>query len=143
MKETSNTNPITLTPRAIDSACALQKDNRDYANKSLRLYLDGKGCDGFYYGVTFDDANPTDTHFQNGVIDLVVDPDTLEFVLGSTIDWVDDERGKGFLVDNPNHKKFRGKFYKRTSWQEKLAAKKAASQTTQTTPQDNSTETQN
>ena len=56
-------------------------------------------------------------------INIVVDPDTYTFCKGSVIEWVDDDRGQGFLVENPNHKKFRGKFYKRQSWQKALTEK--------------------
>jgi iron-sulfur cluster assembly accessory protein len=114
---------IHLTESAAVAARELQLSNPDFANGSLRLYLDGKGCDGFYYGVTFDQATPTDIQFTSQELTILVDPDTIEFVDGSTITWVDDERGKGFLVENPNHRRFRGKFYKRSAWQQKLLDK--------------------
>ena len=87
----------------------------------LRLYLEGKGCDGFYYGICVDEKEESDIClFQDSeqLVNIVVDPDTLPFVGGSSISWADDDRGRGFIVENPNHKKFRGKFYKRKKWQE-------------------------
>lgn len=116
---------VRLDSQALSAAKHLQQTEQDYADLPLRLYLDGKGCDGFYYGVTFDSLREGDLVFQQDTITIVVDPDTLEFVKGSTITWVDDERGKGFLVENPRHRKFRGKFYKKRAWQERLAAKKS------------------
>ena len=118
---------IILSALALDKSIELINENKDLELKSLRLYLDGKGCDGFYYGVSFDDAQENDIHFIHRGIDLIVDPDTLEFVAGAVIDWVDDERGQGFLVDNPNARKYRGKFYKKENWQRRLKAKKTAS----------------
>ena len=110
---------IKLTPGAIEAAKRLQQKS-EFTNLPLRLYLEGKGCDGFYYGVTFDKSSKEDITFNQETISLVVDPQTLEFCWGSTIDWVDDERGQGFLVNNPMHRKYRGKFFKRKAWQEKL-----------------------
>jgi iron-sulfur cluster insertion protein len=114
---------IELTERAAEMAMRLLTENSEYAGKSLRLYLDGKGCDGFFYGVCFDHASQQDLNFSSQNTAILVDPDTIEFVDGSKIDWVDDERGRGFLVDNPGHRKFRGKFYKRSNWQTKLEEK--------------------
>ena len=121
---------IVLTSAAQHAVKIFQAENQDFAGKELRLYLDGKGCDGFYYGVTFDNAESNDLRFeqrdeatQQKIIDVVVDPDTLQFVEGSIIDWNEDERGRGFLVENPNQRAFRGKFFKRESWKEKLTGK--------------------
>jgi iron-sulfur cluster assembly accessory protein len=112
---------ISLTESAIESARALRATHPEYTDKFLRLYLAGKGCDGFDYGVSFDDAEPGDTTFEVAQdLKLICDARTLEFVVGSTIEWVDDERGRGFLVNNPNHRKFRGKFYKKEAWRKKL-----------------------
>ncbi|MFW7378139.1 MAG: HesB/IscA family protein [Oligoflexus sp.] len=120
----SENESIRLNSLALEKAQELSRDFRQYQGKSLRLYLDGKGCDGFYYGVAFDTPNDNDLHFPQSDIDLIIDPDSFEFCAGSTITWVDDERGQGFLVENPNHRKFRGKFYKRKVWQEKLEEKR-------------------
>ncbi|MFK7823882.1 MAG: HesB/IscA family protein [Oligoflexales bacterium] len=121
----SKKNQIIFSDDAIINALDLRKNNPDWQEKSLRLYLEGKGCDGFYYGVCFDEAKPEDLRlaqsFGGESIDLLVDSDTLKFTDGSQIIWVDDERGKGFLVENPNHRKFRGKFFKRSNWEQRLS----------------------
>ena len=122
--------PPRLSESAVKEALALRHSTPEYSGKDLRLYLEGKGCDGFYYGVTFDERTPQDVIFPQEVevatesLMLVVDPETLQFVHGSMIDWVDDDRGRGFLVDNPNQKAFRGKFFKRNAWKEKLQTSK-------------------
>lgn len=117
----SHTTSVLLTPEAVAATRQLREENVAWQNLSLRLYLAGKGCDGFNYGVTFDETEPNDnTVAITDDITLLVDPDTTPFVQGSTIDWVDDERGRGYVVENPNHKKFRGKFFKRSNWQSRL-----------------------
>jgi iron-sulfur cluster insertion protein len=120
---------ISLDTEALAKALELKTEFRQYQGKELRLYLEGKGCDGFYYGVAFDHPQDNDLKFTHDGIDVLIDPDSYEFCAGSTISWVDDERGQGFLVNNPNHRKFRGKFYKRRHWQDKLQAKKAETET--------------
>lgn len=124
MQDQSIQFPVTLTDSATRKALELQTENPEWAGKPMRVYLAGKGCDGFNYGVTFDDAVPADLRLDTGNLSVVVDPDSVPFVEGATIDWVDDERGKGFLVTNPNHSKFKGKFFKRPQWRERLEEKR-------------------
>lgn len=111
---------VQLTDRAVEAAVQLRLENPDWAGLDLRIYLSGKGCDGFDYGVTFDERQDTDLIQGFGEVMAIMDEETAKFVRGSTIDWVDDERGRGFLVDNPSHKKFRGKFFRRKGWEERL-----------------------
>ncbi len=111
---------ITLTEEAFHKAQDLIAADPNFTQKSLRVYIEGKGCDGFYYGVSFDDPMPQDFHFPREHLDVVVDPESLHFLFGSTVGWVNDERGTGFLVENPNHDRYRGKFYKKKSWVETL-----------------------
>jgi iron-sulfur cluster assembly accessory protein len=112
---------IEITESAISATDQLQSEVAEYREKDLRIYLAGKHCDGFEYGVTFDTRESADTVIPvKTSFNLICDTQTLEFVRGSTIDWVDDERGRGYLVLNPNHKKFRGKFYKKSEWKSKL-----------------------
>ena len=90
---------------------------------TLRLYIEGKGCDGFYYGVCFDAENAEDLSLEfdgEPRVRFIVDPKTLEFLAGSQVTWVDDDRGRGFLIENPKQKSFRGKFFTRSKWREKF-----------------------
>ncbi|MCY4443364.1 MAG: iron-sulfur cluster assembly accessory protein [Proteobacteria bacterium] len=133
---------ITLTEKARKKTLELASDPAHREYNYLRVYLSGKGCDGFTYGVQFHHKNDGDVEFRSNTdtgsntgttikeesrdIPLICDKDSLEFLRGSVIDYVDDDRGKGFLVDNPRHRKYRGKFYKRKVWQDKLQQKKAS-----------------
>lgn len=113
---------IRLTPGAWSQAKHLLETTEAYQGLPLRLYIEGKGCDGFYYGVNFDKAEPDDLHFDVDGLACIIDPRAYLFCKGSSIDWVDDERGKGFLVENPKEKNFRGKFYKKSTWRTRLEA---------------------
>lgn len=111
---------ILMSDNAIQAAIKFKTENPDWQSMPLRVYLSGKGCDGFEYGVCFDQQDPEDHSFVYGDVNLICDPETFKFVVGSTIEFVDDERGRGFIVGNPRHKQFRGKFYKRKNWEERL-----------------------
>lgn len=116
---------ITMDEQAILQTRQFQQEHEEWRSLFLRLYLAGKGCDGFSYGVSFDDAKEEDLHIRQEasdgqLVELIVDPDTFRFVKGARITWVDDERGRGYLVENPRHKSFRGKFFKRKGWEERL-----------------------
>ena len=111
------TSQIFMTPDAVEAAREFRRENFEYSQLDLRIYLSGKGCDGFDYGVSFDSASQGDLKFEIAQdLTLICDEQSIEFLTGSTVTWVDDERGRGFVVDNPNHKKYRGKFYRRASW---------------------------
>lgn len=112
---------VQLTPEAAAQAQTLAATTPEYQGLPLRVYLEGKGCDGFYYGVTFADRLEGDVEFPHGDLAVVVDRKSLRFLLGATVQWIDDERGRGFLVDNPSHRRYRGKFFKRKAWLDLLA----------------------
>ena len=113
---------LQLTDSALRAAKTLKSEVADYNDLDLRLYLAGKHCDGFEYGVSFDAKSADDEIFMiDDSVRILCDLKTLEFVAGSVIDWIDDERGKGFIVSNPNHRKFRGKFFKKSEWKKKFS----------------------
>ena len=121
---TSELPSVHLTPEALAMALKLRTENPSWHGLPLRVYIEGKGCDGFYYGVTFAQPADEDLSFtqtaEAGAIEIIVDPETFRYVRGSKVEWVDDSRGTGFLVVNPQHKRFRGKFYKSPHWQRVL-----------------------
>lgn len=113
---------FSLTKGALQKAQQLRATTEAYQGLPLRLYIEGKGCDGFYYGVNFDAKEKDDFEFEIEGLPCIIDERTLLFCKGSEIDWVDDERGQGFLVQNPKEKNFRGKFYKKSTWRTRLEA---------------------
>jgi iron-sulfur cluster assembly accessory protein len=70
--------------------------------KNLRIFIQGVGCSGFSYGFTFDEERDGDTLVEDGTLKVLVDPNSAPHLTGSTVDFVNDERGSGFTVDNPN-----------------------------------------
>lgn len=65
--------------------------------------MTGGGCSGFSYGFTFDEkVNDDDTLIENSGVTLSVDPMSLQYLVGGTVDFIDGLEGARFLVDNPN-----------------------------------------
>ncbi|HEY3522590.1 MAG TPA: iron-sulfur cluster insertion protein ErpA [Candidatus Limnocylindrales bacterium] len=69
----------------------------------LRVYVYSGGCSGYRYGMMLEDA-PTDGDrilHANGVR-VYVDENSVQYLQGSQIDYVDTLMGAGFTVNNPN-----------------------------------------
>ncbi len=124
IEENFEKEPVLITEEALAKALELQNNTPAWQGLCLRLYLEGKGCDGFFYGVSFDKKTDEDLVFENDyknqTLRLVVDEKTMEFTEGSTITWGKHNEEEGFIVENPKHKRFRGKFYLRGYWKKRL-----------------------
>jgi iron-sulfur cluster insertion protein len=69
----------------------------------LRVYIQGGGCSGFQYGFEFDkDLQDDDTVVENNGVKLVIDPLSLQYLTGASIDYLEDLQGSRFVVSNPN-----------------------------------------
>jgi iron-sulfur cluster assembly accessory protein len=69
----------------------------------LRVAVEGGGCSGFQYAIGFDtQAEPDDAVVDIHGVRVVIDPISLPYLRGSTIDYVDGLMGAGFQFDNPN-----------------------------------------
>jgi iron-sulfur cluster insertion protein len=69
----------------------------------LRVFVTGGGCSGFQYGFTFDEAvNEDDTTLQKGNVTLLIDPMSLQYLMGAEIDYQEDVEGAQFVIKNPN-----------------------------------------
>jgi iron-sulfur cluster assembly accessory protein len=91
---------IELTPLAAEKLSGLMSQNP--AQRVLRVYVAGKSCCGYQYGLALDETRlPDDAVVQRDGIEVAVDPDSLPFVEGATIDFVDALMGGGFTVRNP------------------------------------------
>lgn len=94
--------PLTVTPAAVAKIRELITQ-RNIPGYALRVFVSGGGCSGLQYGMTFE-ANPQefDTVVQAEDVKLVVDPTSVMYMGGATIDFVDSLMGGGFRIDNPN-----------------------------------------
>jgi iron-sulfur cluster assembly accessory protein len=76
---------------------------RDIPNHVLRVFVAGGGCSGMQYGMAFEEKPQADDIVVNADgVRLIVDPTSLMYLEGATIDFVDSLMGGGFRIDNPN-----------------------------------------
>ena len=68
----------------------------------LRLGVRGGGCSGFQYQLAFDTRRDGDVVFEDQGLKILVDQQSLPYVHGASIDYVDQLTGAGFQVNNPN-----------------------------------------
>ncbi len=94
--------PLTFTDAAAQKVKFLITEEENPALK-LRVYITGGGCSGFQYGFTFDEkVNEGDLTVENAGVQLVVDPMSLQYLIGGTIDYTEGLEGSRFVVNNPN-----------------------------------------
>jgi iron-sulfur cluster assembly protein len=93
---------LSVTPIAAEKIQELLVQ-RNIPNHALRVFVSGGGCSGLQYGMAFE-ANPQefDTVIEASGVKLVVDPTSVMYIGGATIDYVDSLMGGGFRIDNPN-----------------------------------------
>jgi iron-sulfur cluster insertion protein len=93
---------VNMTDRAIQKVQGFAATNKEAEGKHLRIYVQGGGCSGFQYGFTFDEKREDDQVIDCGPIKVLLDPVSLPYVQHATVDYVEDFRGSGFVVQNPN-----------------------------------------
>tara|TARA_B110000503_G_scaffold138732_1_gene225502 strand:+ start:317 stop:628 length:312 start_codon:yes stop_codon:yes gene_type:complete len=65
----------------------------------VRAYISGGGCSGFNYGFTIEESMEED---DLAIDELLVDPISLQYFDGSTIDFTNDKlQGSKFIISNP------------------------------------------
>lgn len=92
---------MTLSPSAAARVAAIAAKQGKPA--ILRLAVEGGGCSGFQYRFGLaDTADADDIVIERDGVSLVVDPVSLDLVVGSTVDFVESLGGSAFQVTNPN-----------------------------------------
>jgi len=99
---TMETPVLTVTPVALTKIRQLMEE-RELAGVALRVFVQGGGCSGFSYGMAFEpNYYPQDQRVEVEGVQLVIDPNSLMYMHGSEIDYVDSLMGGGFAINNPN-----------------------------------------
>jgi len=94
--------PLIFTDAAAHKVGELirEEDNPDLM---LRVFVSGGGCSGFQYGFTFDEkVEDGDSSVENQGVTLVVDPMSVQYLMGAEIDYKEDLQGAQFIIRNPN-----------------------------------------
>jgi iron-sulfur cluster assembly protein len=121
--QATTTSVLTMTPAAVERVLELLREENDPV-LGLRVFVAGGGCSGLQYGMTLDEEQEGDTVIYvstqaDGSISCVVrqegvsfDPEkdfkvfidemSMNYIVGSEVDYVDSLMGAGFTVNNPN-----------------------------------------
>ena len=100
--ENFNPSSINLSARAINKVRDLVTEEENEQLK-LRVFITGGGCSGFQYGFTFDElVADDDTAVEADGVTLLVDPMSLQYLIGSVVDYTEGLEGSRFVVNNPN-----------------------------------------
>jgi iron-sulfur cluster assembly protein len=96
---------ITVTPEAAEQI-KKQLEKRGTPSSYLRLGLKGGGCSGFSYVLQYEDPpfEARDLFFHSNDIDIVIDPKSILYLNGCTLDWEKNLLKQGFKFINPNEK---------------------------------------
>ena len=92
---------ISLTPGARDHFSKLLAE-RNVPDHGLRVFVSGGGCSGMQYGMAME-AEPRefDTIVEKDGLKVFIDPTSLMYMRGASIDFSSDLMGGGFSIDNP------------------------------------------
>jgi len=95
-----NAPSLTLSPSAAQRVAFIAHKQGKPA--ILRLSVEGGGCSGFQYKFGLaDGSDADDLVVETDGVQLVVDPDSHEFIAGCVVDYVESLGGAAFRVENP------------------------------------------
>ena len=96
--------PIHLTAAAAARVRRLVSEEGNPA-LNLRVFITGGGCSGFQYGFEFDEhREDDDLAVQRDEVTLLVDPLSLQYLMGAEVDFRESLSGSQFVIRNPNAK---------------------------------------
>jgi iron-sulfur cluster assembly accessory protein len=95
---------LTLTESAARYVKRLRDQEPQNAGKPLRVFIEGGGCSGFQYGMTFDEKRDDDHAAAFHGVEVLVDAESRKYLSGAVVDYKDDLLDGGFKISNPNAK---------------------------------------
>ncbi|MTI21265.1 iron-sulfur cluster assembly accessory protein [Fulvivirga sp. RKSG066] len=94
---------ISVTEKAKNRIFELRKEEGKSENENIRVSVQGGGCSGLMYDLSFDaNVEDSDEIFEDNGVKILVDKKSLLYLLGTKLDFSDGLNGKGFQFINPN-----------------------------------------
>jgi iron-sulfur cluster insertion protein len=94
--------PLDFTSAAAKKVAELIEDEGN-PELMLRIYVQGGGCSGFQYGFTFDESiTDGDTAVETDGVKLLIDPMSMQYLMGAEVDYQEGLQGAQFVIRNPN-----------------------------------------
>jgi iron-sulfur cluster assembly protein len=95
---------LTLTPAA-EARVAELMARAPEGTVGVKLSTPRRGCSGLAYSVDYvSDAHPLDERIETPAGAFFIDSGSVLYLIGSTMDWKEDDFAAGFVFDNPNAK---------------------------------------
>jgi iron-sulfur cluster assembly accessory protein len=95
---------VDVTPAAEEQVRRLL-DREGNEGRALRIYVQGGGCSGLTYGMTFDRAESGDeVAYEHDGLKVVVDRSSAPLLEGLKVDYLLGLEASGFKIYNPNAK---------------------------------------
>src|SRR3954466_15669542 len=91
---------VTLTDIAGEKVNEFMSGQGAEGDVGLRVGVKGGGCSGFQYALALDERRDDDHVFDASGINVLVDPASMEYVDGSTVDFTESFQGPGVGVAN-------------------------------------------
>ena len=98
----TGTSALTITDIAAEKLKSFLEQEGKGAEFGLRLGVQGGGCSGFSYFMDFDTEKEGDNSFSHNDVKVFVDPKSITYLTGSTLDYQEGLMGSGFSIKNPN-----------------------------------------
>lgn len=96
--------PLTITPQAAARVRFLLA-SRDQPAMGIRIGVKTKGCSGLSYTIEYaDSAHPYDEVVTHEDLRILIDPKAILFLVGTQMDYVEEQMQSGFVFKNPNEK---------------------------------------
>lgn len=95
---------LSLTEKAAKKVQEIRAAENIPAEQGLRVCIRGGGCSGFSYDLYFDNPKDGDQRSNCVGVDILIDPMSLMYLMGTEIDYVEDLMKAGFKFNNPNTK---------------------------------------
>ena len=100
--ETFTPMPLYVSENAVAKVKSLV-DEEGNPDLKLRVFVTGGGCSGFQYGFSFDElVAEDDTIVEKDGVTVVADRLSIQYLMGSTVDYEEGLQGSRFSVSNPN-----------------------------------------
>jgi iron-sulfur cluster assembly accessory protein len=93
---------IAVTQNAVKHLRELLESRGAGESAGLRLAINRGGCAGMEYAMKVDDPATGDRVFDSDGINIIVDEQSLPYLDGCRIDYVEALNDSGFKVENPN-----------------------------------------
>jgi iron-sulfur cluster assembly protein len=94
---------IKVSESAKMQVAKLMADENHPADSFVRVGVEGGGCSGLMYQLTFDhEMKEGDQVFEDNGVKVVVDRKSFLYLIGTELEYTGGLNGKGFVFNNPN-----------------------------------------